>query len=52
MRPSGSLMPSNKRQNTLRVTMQAILHLQEAYFLTGDETQLQAHDPQRHCGTH
>ena len=33
-------MRSNKRQNTLRVTMQAILHLQEAYFLTGDETQL------------
>ena len=29
-----------QRQNTLRVTMQAILHLQEAYFLTGDETQL------------
>ena len=41
-----------QRQNTLRVTMQAILQLQEAYFLTGDETQLQPHDPQRHRGTH
>ena len=29
-----------QRQNTLRVTMQAILQIQEAYFLTGDETDL------------
>ncbi len=29
-----------QRQNTLRVTMQAILQIQEAYFLTGDETEL------------
>lgn len=29
-----------QRQNTLRITMEAILHIQEAYFLTGDETQL------------
>ena len=29
-----------QRRNTLRVTMQAILQHQEAYFLTGDETQL------------
>ena len=29
-----------QRQNTLRVTMQAIMQLQEAYFLSGDETDL------------
>jgi RNA polymerase sigma-54 factor len=29
-----------QRQNTLRITMQAIMQLQEAYFLSGDETQL------------
>ena len=30
----------NQRRNTLKVTMQAILQHQEAYFLTGDETEL------------
>lgn len=30
----------NQRQQTLILTMQAILNLQEAYFLTGDETRL------------
>ena len=29
-----------QRQNTLRITMQAIMQLQEAFFLSGDETQL------------
>lgn len=29
-----------QRQNTLRVTMEAIMHIQEAYFLSGDETDL------------
>jgi len=29
-----------QRQNTLRVTMQAIMQIQEAYFLSGDETDL------------
>ena len=30
----------NQRQNTLYITMKAIIDIQEAYFLTGDETQL------------
>ena len=30
----------NQRQNTLYVTMKAIVDIQEEYFLTGDETQL------------
>ena len=30
----------NQRRNTLKVTMEAILKFQEAYFLTGDETEL------------
>jgi len=30
----------NQRRNTLRLTMEAILKHQEAYFLTGDETEL------------
>jgi RNA polymerase sigma-54 factor len=30
----------NQRRNTLRVTMEAIMELQEAYFLSGDETDL------------
>ena len=30
----------NQRQNTLFITMKAIVDLQESYFLTGDETQL------------
>lgn len=30
----------NQRHNTLYITMKAIVEIQEAYFLTGDETQL------------
>ena len=30
----------NQRQNTLYITMKAIIDIQEEYFLTGDETQL------------
>ena len=30
----------NQRRNTLRITMEAIMYLQEAYFLSGDETDL------------
>ena len=36
-----------QRRNTLRVTMQAILQHQEAYFLTGDDA-VEAHDSQGH----
>ena len=30
----------NQRRNTLKITMEAIMEHQEAYFLTGDETEL------------
>lgn len=38
-----------QRQNTLLLTMNAILKYQEEYFIDGDEVKAQAHDPQGCC---
>ena len=38
-----------QRQNTLLLTMNAILEYQQEYFIDGDETKLKTNDPQRCC---
>ena len=37
---NGLLMPSNNEKNTLQRTMEAIMNLQEEFFLTGDDSKL------------